>query len=170
MIYIDYQGSYGSFTGTLEGDNWKITSVTEHQISQEKFEVGSLLTTLTHLIYTVEISNEFGKSIKFDVDGGVTINGTNSEYDSDSIYSTEETIELNYLHLKIGSSKRIAIVHSSDEDGKANIDNKLSQFLRKEMNFVKEYFYKAELVELKKKDIEKDFVKWFTFHTSFAVM
>ena len=83
MIYIDYQGSYGSFTGTLEGDNWKITSVTEHQISQEKFEVGSLLTTLTHLIYTVEISNEFGKSIKFDVDGGVTINGINPEYDSD---------------------------------------------------------------------------------------
>ena len=159
MIYIDYQGSYGSFTGTLEGDNWKITSVTEHQISQEKFEVGSLLTTLTHLIYTVEISNEFGKSIKFDVDGGVTINGINPEYDSDYIYSTEETMELNYIHLKIGSSKRIAVVHSSDEDGKASIDNNLTRFLKNEMSFVRDYFHKAETVELKKKDIEKDFVK-----------
>jgi hypothetical protein len=38
------------------------------------------------------------------------------------------------------------------------------------MNFVRDYFSKAETVELKKKDIEKDFVKWFTFHTSFAKM
>ena len=160
MIYIDYLGAHGSFTGTLEGDDWKITSVTEHQISQEKFGVGSLLTTMTHLIYTVEISNEFGKSIKFDVDGGcVTINGTNPEYDSDSIYLHADTRELNYIYLKIGSNKRLAIVDSSDENGKANIDNNLTRFLKKEMSFVRDYFNKAETVELKKKDIEKDFVK-----------
>lgn len=160
MIYIDYLGAHGSFTGTMEGDDWKITSVTEHQISQEKFEVGSLLTTMTHLIFTVEVSNEFGKSIKFDVDGGITINGRNPEYERDSLYYySTETKELNYLHLKIGSSKRIAIIHSSDEDDKAGIDNNLTRFLKKEMNFVRDYFNKAEQVELKKKDIEKDFVK-----------
>ena len=159
MIYIDYLGAHGSFTGTLEGDDWKITSVTEHQITQEKFEVGSLLTTMTHLIYTVEITNEFGKSIKFDVDGGITINGVNPNYDGSPIYYSTDTRELNYLHLKIGSNKRIAIIHSSDEDGVASIDNKLTQFLKKEMNFVRDYFSKAETVELKKKDIEKDFVK-----------
>lgn len=154
MIYIDYIGTQGSFTGTMEGDNWKITSVTEHQISQEKFEVGSLLTTMTHLIYTVEITNEFDKSIKFDVDGGITINGTNPNYDSTA---TSETRELNYIHLKIGSNKRIAIIHSSDENGIVSIDNNLTRFLKKEMNFVRDYFNKAETVELKKKDIEKDF-------------
>lgn len=159
MIYIDYLGAHGSFTGTLEGDDWKITSVTEHQISQEKFEVGSLLTTMTHLIYTVEISNEFGKSIKFDVDGGITINGVNPEYEGNSLYYSTDTRELNYLYLKIGSNKRLAIVNSSDEDGKASIDNNLTRFLKKEMNFVRDYFNKAELVELKKKDIEKDFDK-----------
>ena len=159
MIYIDYLGAHGSFTGTLEGDDWKITSVTEHQITQEKFEVGSLLTTMTHLIYTVEITNEFGKSIKFDVDGGITINGVNPNYDGSPLYYSTDTRELNYLHLKIGSNKRIAIIHSSDEDGVASIDNKLTQFLKKEMNFVRDYFSKAETVELKKKDIEKDFVK-----------
>lgn len=63
------------------------------------------------------------------------------------------------LHLKIGSNKRIAIIHSSDEDDKADIDNNLTRFLKKEMNFVRDYFNKAETVELKKKDIEKDFVK-----------
>ena len=159
MIYIDYLGAHGSFTGTLEGDDWKITSVTEHQISQEKFDIGSLLTTMTHLIFTVEITNEFGKSIKFDVDGGITINGTNPEYESSSIYYAADTRELNYLHLKIGSNKRIAIIRSVDDDGKASIDNSLTQFLKKEMNFVRDYFNKAETVELKKKDIEKDFVK-----------
>ena len=159
MIYIDYLGAHGSYTGTLEGDDWKITSVTEHQISQEKFEVGSLLTTMTHLIYTVEISNEFGKSIKFDVDGGITINGVNPEYEGNSLYYSTDTRELNYLHLKIGSNKRIAIVHSSDEEGKASIDNNLTRFLKKEMSFVRDYFNKVETVELKKKDIEKDFVK-----------
>ena len=159
MIYIDYLGAHGSFTGTLEGDDWKITSVTEHQITQEKFEVGSLLTTMTHLIYTVEITNEFGKSIKFDVDGGITINGVNPNYDGSPLYYSTDTRELNYLHFKIGSNKRIAIIHSSDEDGVASIDNKLTQFLKKEMNFVRDYFYKAETVELKKKDIEKDFDK-----------
>ena len=159
MIYIDYLGAHGSFTGTLEGDDWKITSVTEHQISQEKFEVGSLLTTMTHLIYTVEVSNEFGKSIKFDVDGGITINGTNPDYEGSSIYYATDTRELNYIHLKIGSNKRLAIVRGVDEDGKANLDNSLTQFLKKEMNFVRDYFDKAETVELKKKDIEKDFEK-----------
>jgi hypothetical protein len=159
MIYIDYLGAHGAFTGTLEGDDWKITSVTEHQISQEKIEVGSLLTTMTHLIYTVEITTEFGKSIKFDVDGGITINGTNPNYEGSSIYYATDTRELNYLHLKIGSNKRIAIIHSSDEDGVASIDNNLTRFLKKEMNFVRDYFNKAEQVELKKKDIEKDFVK-----------
>lgn len=159
MIYIDYLGAHGSFTGTLEGDDWKITSVTEHQISQEKFEYGSLLTTMTHLIFTVEITNEFGKSIKFDVDSGVTINGTNPNSDSPSYYLYNDSRELNYIYLKIGSNKRIAIVDSSDEDGKANIDNNLTRFLKKEMSFVRDYFNKAELVELKKKDIEKDFVK-----------
>lgn len=159
MIYIDYLGAHGSFTGTLEGDDWKITSVTEHQISQEKFEYGSLLTTMTHLIFTVEISNEFGKSIKFDVDAGITINGVNPNSDSPSYYLYNDSRELNYIYLKIGSNKRIAIVDSSDEDGKANIDNNLTRFLKKEMSFVRDYFNKAELVELKKKDIEKDFVK-----------
>lgn len=159
MIYIDYLGAHGSFTGTLEGDDWKITSVTEHQITQEKFEVGSLLTTMTHLIYTVEISNEFGKSIKFDVDGGITINGTNPEYDSDSIYLHADTRELNYLHLKIGSNKRLAVIHSSDENGRACIDNNLTNFLKKEMKFVRDYFEKAETVDLKKQEIEKDFDK-----------
>lgn len=159
MIYIDYLGAHGSFTGTLEGDDWKITSVTEHQIIQEKFEVGSLLTTMTHLIFTVEISNEFGKSIKFDVDGGITINGTNPNSDSPSYYLYNDSRELNYIYLKIGSNKRIAIIDGSDEDGKANIDNNLTRFLKKEMSFVRDYFNKAELVELKKKDIEKDFVK-----------
>jgi hypothetical protein len=159
MIYIDYLGAHGAFTGTLEGDDWKITSVTEHQISQEKFEVGSLLTTMTHLIYTVEITNEFGKSIKFDVDGGITINGANPNYDGSPLYYSTDTRELNYLHLKIGSNKRIAIIHSSDEEDKASIDNNLTRFLKKEMNFVRDYFSKAETVELKKKDIEKDFVK-----------
>lgn len=159
MIYIDYLGAHGSFTGTLEGDDWKITSVTEHQISQEKFEVGSLLTTMTHLIFTVEITNEFGKSIKFDVDGGITINGVNPNYDGSPLYYSTDTRELNYLHLKIGSNKRIAIIHSSDEEDKASIDNNLTRFLKKEMNFVRDYFSKAETVELKKKDIEKDFVK-----------
>lgn len=158
MIYIDYLGAHGSFTGTLEGDDWKITSVTEHQFSQEKFEVGSLLTTMTHLIYTVEVSNEFGKSIKFDVDGGITINGVNPNYDGSSIYYSE-TRELNYLHLKIGSNKRLAVIHRSDEENKASIDNNLTRFLKKEMNFVRDYFSKVETVELKKKDIEKDFVK-----------
>lgn len=160
MIYIDYLGTQGSYTGTLEGDNWKITSVTEHQISQEKFEEGSLLTTMTHLIYTVEVTNEFGKCIKFDVDGGITINGTNPNYASDDIYyttATSETRELNYIHLKIGSNKRIAIIHSSEENGIVSIDNNLTRFLKKEMNFVRDYFNKAETVELKKKDIEKDF-------------
>ena len=159
MIYIDYLGAHGSFTGTLEGDDWKITSVTEHQISQEKFDIGSLLTTMTHLIFTVEITNEFGKSIKFDVDGGITINGTNPDYESSSLYYAADTRELNYLHLKIGSNKRIAIIRSVDDDGKASLDNSLTQFLKKEMNFVRDYFNKAETVELKKKDIEKDFVK-----------
>lgn len=159
MIYIDYLGAHGSFTGTLEGDDWKITSVTEHQITQEKFEVSSLLTTMTHLIFTVEITNEFGKSIKFDVDGGITINGVNPNYDGSPLYYSTDTRELNYLHLKIGSNKRIAIIHSSDEDDRASIDNNLTRFLKKEMNFVRDYFSKAETVELKKKDIEKDFVK-----------
>lgn len=159
MIYIDYLGAHGSFTGTLEGDDWKITSVTEHQISQEKFEVGSLLTTMTHLIYTVEISNEFGKSIKFDVDGGITINGVNPEYEGNSLYYSTDTRELNYIYLKIGSNKRLAVVDSSDEDGKASIDNNLTRFLKNEMSFVRDYFHKAETVELKKKDIEKDFDK-----------
>ena len=159
MIYIDYLGAHGSFTGTLEGDDWKITSVTEHQITQEKFDIGSLLTTMTHLIFTVEITNEFGKSIKFDVDGGITINGTNPDYESSSLYYAADTRELNYLHLKIGSNKRIAIIRSVDDDGKASIDNSLTQFLKKEMNFVRDYFNKAETVELKKKDIEKDFEK-----------
>jgi len=159
MIYIDYLGAHGSFTGTLEGDDWKITSVTEHQITQEKFEVSSLLTTMTHLIFTVEITNEFGKSIKFDVDGGITINGTNPNYDGSPLYYSTDTRELNYLHLKIGSNKRIAIIHSSDEDDRASIDNNLTRFLKKEMNFVRDYFNKVETVELKKKDIEKDFVK-----------
>jgi len=59
--------------------------------------------------------------------------------------------------LKIGSNKRIAIIHSSEENGIVSIDNNLTRFLKKEMNFVRDYFYKAETVELKKKDIEKDF-------------
>ena len=159
MIYIDYLGAHGSFTGTLEGDDWKITSVTEHKLSQEKYDIGSLLTTMNHLIFTVEITNEFGKSIKFDVDGGITINGTNPEYEGSSIYYATDTRELNYIHLKIGSNKRLAIVRGVDEDGKANLDNSLTQFLKKEMNFVRDYFDKAETVELKKKDIEKDFEK-----------
>lgn len=158
MIYIDYLGAHGSFTGTLEGDDWKITSVTEHQISQEKFEESTLLTLITHLIFTVEITNEFGKSIKFDVDGGITLNTANPNYEK-GIYLHADTRELNYLHLKIGSNKRIAIIHSSDEDDRASIDNSLTQFLKKEMNFVRDYFNKVETVELKKKDIEKDFVK-----------
>jgi hypothetical protein len=33
------------------------------------------------------------------------------------------------------------------------------RFLKKEMNFVRDYFEKAETVDLKKKDIEKDFDK-----------
>ena len=154
MIYIDYLGTHDSFTGTLEGDNWKITSVTEHQILQEKFEVGSLQTIITHLIYTVEITNEFGKSIKFDVDGGITINGTNPN--DDSISYAGDSRELNYIHLKIGSSKRLSIVKSTD-DIVVSIDNNLTKFLKKEMNFVRDYFNKAETIELKKRDIEKDF-------------
>ncbi|MBO7526852.1 MAG: hypothetical protein J6T74_03030 [Clostridia bacterium] len=159
MIYIDYLGQHGAFTSTLEGDDWKITSVTEHQISQEKFEYSSLLTTMTHLIYTVEITNEFGKSIKFDVDSGVTINGTNPNSDSPSYYLYNESKELNYVHLKIGSNKRLVIIRSADENGKAGLDNNLTNFLKKEMKFVRDYFEKAETVDLKKKDIEKDFVK-----------
>lgn len=155
MIYIDYLGTHDSFTGILEGDNWKITSVTEHQILQEKFEVGSLLTIITHLIYTVEITNEFGKSIKFDVDSGITINGTNPN--DDSISYAGDSRELNYIHLKIGSSKRLSIVKGTDEEDKVSIDNNLTKFLKKEMNFVRDYFNKAETIELKKKDIEKDF-------------
>lgn len=154
MIYIDYLGTHDSFTGILEGDNWKITSVTEHQILQEKFETGSLLTIITHLIYTVEITNEFGKSIKFDVDSGITINGTNP---NDSISYAGDSRELNYIHLKIGSSKRLSIVKGTDEEDKVSIDNNLTKFLKKEMNFVRDYFNKAETIELKKKDIEKDF-------------
>ena len=154
MIYIDYLGTHDSFTGTLEGDNWKITSVTEHQILQEKFEVGSLQTIITHLIYTVESTNEFGKSIKFDVDGGITINGTNPN--DDSISYAGDSRELNYIHLKIGSSKRLSIVKSTD-DIVVSIDNNLTKFLKKEMNFVRDYFNKAETIELKKRDIEKDF-------------
>lgn len=157
MIYIDYLGAHGSFTSVLEGDDWKITSVTEHQISQEKFEYGSLLTTMTHLIFTVEITNEFGKSIKFDVDCGVTINGSNPN--SDSAYLYADTRELNYLHFKIGSSKRLVVIRSSDENGRADLDNNLTKFLKKEMNFVRDYFEKVETVEQKKKDIEKDFNK-----------
>lgn len=153
MIYIDYLGTHDSFTGTLEGDDWKITSVTEHQIIQEKFETGSLLTIITHLIFTVEITNEFGKSIKFDVDSGITINGTNPN--DDSISYAGDSRELNYIHLKIGSSKRLSIVKSTDD--LVSIDNNLTKFLKKEMNFVRDYFNKAETIELKKKDIEKDF-------------
>ena len=170
MIYIDYLGAHGSFTSVLEGDDWKITSVTEHSLSQEKYEYGSLLTTITHLIFTVEITNEFGKSIKFDVDGGITTNGSNPRSDRPTYYLYADSKELNYIHLKIGSNKRLAIVRSIDDNGKAEIDNSLTQFLKKEMKFVSDYFEKAETVDLKKKDIEKDFEKWFTFHTSFATM
>lgn len=152
MIYIDYLGTHDSFTGILEGDDWKITSVTEHQITQEKFEVGSLQTIITHLIFTVEITNEFGKIIKFDVDSGITINGTNP---NDSISYAGDSRELNYIHLKIGSSKRLSIVKGTDD--LVSIDNSLTKFLKKEMNFVRDYFNKAETIELKKKDIEKDF-------------
>lgn len=159
MIYIDYLGQHGSFTSVLEGDDWKITSVTEHQISQEKIECGSLLTTITHLIFTVEISNEFGKSIKFDVDGGITMNGSNPNNDRPTYYLYADSKELNYIHLKIGSNKRLAIIRCSDEDGRAEIDNNLTKFLKNEMNFVRDYFNKAETVELKKKEIEKDFDK-----------
>ena len=159
MIYIDYLGAHGSFTSVLEGDDWKITSVTEHQISQEKFEYGSLLTTISHLIFTVEITNEFGKSIKFDVDGGVTTNGSNPNSDRPTYSYYADSKELNYIHLKIGSNKRLAIVRSVDENCKAEIDNNLTKFLKNEMKFVRDYFEKAETVELKKKDIEKDFDK-----------
>lgn len=159
MIYIDYLGAHGAFTSTLEGDDWKITSVTEHQISHEKFEYGSLLTTISHLIFTVEISNEFGKSIKFDVDGGITMNGSNPNNDRPTYYLYADSKELNYIHLKIGSNKRLAIIRSSDEDGRAELDNNLTKFLKNEMNFVRDYFNKAETVELKKKEIEKDFDK-----------
>lgn len=159
MIYIDYLGAHGSFTSVLEGDDWKITSVTEHQISQEKFEYGSLLTTISHLIFTVEITNEFGKSIKFDVDGGVTTNCSNPNSDRPTYYIYDGSKELNYIHLKIGSNKRLAIVRSVDENCKAEIDNNLTKFLKNEMKFVRDYFDKAETVELKKKDIEKDFDK-----------
>lgn len=159
MIYIDYLGQHGSFTSVLEGDDWKITSVTEHQISQEKFEYGSLLTTMTHLIFTVEITNEFGKSIKFDVDSGVTINGTNPNSERPTYYLYSDSRELNYAHLKIGSNKRLVIIRSADENGKADLDNNLTKFLKKEMNFVRDYFDKAETVQLKKQDIEKDFDK-----------
>lgn len=159
MIYIDYLGAHGAFTSTLEGDDWKITSVTEHQISQEKIECGSLLTTITHLIFTVEISNEFGKSIKFDVDGGITMNGSNPNNDRPTYYLYADSKELNYIHLKIGSNKRLAIIRSLDEDGRAEIDNNLTKFLKSEMNFVRDYFNKVETVELKKKEIEKDFDK-----------
>ena len=155
MIYIDYFGTHDSFTGTLEGDDWKITSVTEHQITQEKFEVGSLQTIITHLIFTVEITNEFGKSIKFDVDSGITINGTNPN--DDSISYAGDSRELNYIHLKIGSSKRLSIVKGTDEEDKVSINNSLTKFLKMEMNFVRDYFNKAETIELKKKDVEKDF-------------
>lgn len=159
MIYIDYLGTHDSFTGTLEGDNWKITSVTEHQISQEKFEVDSLQTIITHIIFTVEITNEFGKSIKFDVDGGVTINGENPNNERPTYYLYADSKELNYAHLKIGSNKRLVIIRSADENDKADLDNNLTKFLKKEMNFVRDYFDKAETVALKKQDIEKDFDK-----------
>lgn len=159
MIYIDYLGAHGAFTSTLEGDDWKITSVTEHQISQEKYEYGSLLTTMTHLIFTVEISNEFGKSIKFDVDGGITMNCSNPNSDRPTYYLYSDSKELNYIHLKIGSNKRLAIIRSSDENGRAEIDNNLTKFLKNEMRFVRDYFEKAETVSLKKKEIEKDFDK-----------
>ena len=159
MIYIDYLGQHGAFTSTLEGDDWKITSVTEHQISQEKFEYGSLLTTMTHLIFTVEITNEFGKSIKFDVDAGVTINSSNPNSERPTYYLYSESKELNYAHLKIGSNKRLVIIRSADEEGKAELDNHLMRFLKNEMNFVRDYFDKAETVELKKQEIEKDFDK-----------
>lgn len=158
MIYIDYLGTHDSFTGTLEGDNWKITSVTEHQITQEKIEVNTSLITRTHEIFTVEISNEFGKSIKFDVDCGTTLHEVNPKYEKNVYYSVHFR-EPNYIHLKIGSSERLAVVNSRDKDGKVSIVNNLSQFLRKEMNFVKDYFNKVKTVELKKKDIEKDFDK-----------
>ena len=61
--------------------------------------------------------------------------------------------------MKIGSNKRIAIINSSEENDIVSIDNNLTRFLKKEMNFVRDYFNKAETVELKKKDIEKDFDK-----------
>ena len=51
----------------------------------------------------------------------------------------------------------MSIVKGTDEEDKVSIDNNLTKFLKKEMNFVRDYFNKAETVELKKKDIEKDF-------------
>ena len=95
------------------------------------------------------------KSIKFDVDSGITINGTNPN--DDSISYAGDSRELNYIHLKIGSSKRLSIVKGTDEEDKVSINNSLTKFLKKEMNFVRDYFNKAETIELKKKDIEKDF-------------
>ena len=157
MIYIDYLGQHGAFTSTLEGEDWKITSVTEHQISQENFEYNSFLSTMTHLIFTIEITNEFGKSIKFDVDSGITIDGQNPSCDDGYIYG--ESRELNFVHLNIGSNKRLVIIRSEDEDCSTTLDNKLTKFLKNEMKFVRDYFDKAETVALKKQDIEKDFDK-----------
>lgn len=158
MIYIDYLGKYNSFTGTLEGDTWKITSTslnyTNSAIRESKS--GSLITKIIPYIITVEITSELGKSVKFDVDVGYTTAIRNQQ---ENYYYLDDELKMsNYVHFKIGSSNKNVIIYSRDDaDCKIIPYKKLYNFLINEMNSVTEYFNKVEEIEKKKESIEKDF-------------
>lgn len=160
MIYIDYVGKYNSYTGTLEGDTWKITSTSINSIysSIREFKSGSLTTKIKPYIITVEITSELGKSIKFDVDVGYTTTIRNKQENSSYYYLEDELKTSNYVHFKIGSSNKNVIIYSRDDaDCKIIQSKKLFNFLKNEMNSVTEYFNKVEEIEKKKESIEKDF-------------
>lgn len=160
MIYIDYEGKYNSFTGTLEGDTWKITSDSRNYTNSaiRESKSGSLITKIMPYIITVEITSELGKSVKFDVDVGYTTTIRNQQEDRSYYYLDDEIKTSNYVHFKIGSSNRNVIIYSSDDaDCKIIQYKKLYNFLNNEMNSVTEYFNKVEEIEKKKESIEKDF-------------
>lgn len=148
MIYIDYVGKYNSFTGTLEGDTWKITSTSLNYINSAIRETksGSLITKIKPYIITVEITSELGKSVKFDVDVGYTTTIRNQdEKDKYYYYLDNELKTSNYDYFKIGSSNKNVIIYSRDDaDCKIIQNKKLYIFLIKEMNPVYEYFNKVE--------------------------
>lgn len=92
MIYIDYEGKYNSFTGTLEGDTWKITSDSRNYTNSaiRESKSGSLITKIMPYIITVEITSELGKSVKFDVDVGYTTTIRNQQEDRSYYYLDDE--------------------------------------------------------------------------------